>query len=364
MAMSTLRFPILFGALFALGSTTLTAQTSVDPPETMPVLLQMIRDDAIHDELRITPDQKARVMKAIEPIDGPWFRSRYQKPDERREIIRKATESLESQLGSILDGSQLSRLDQLRNQALGTRMIVRDQTASDLGVTESQREQLYAEFRESDRTAADLNQKMRRGDIEAAEAYKKLAALKKQEQDSFANTLTTEQRRKLAGETGEPFNFSQVKRMYPKAPELTLEGSQWLQSSGYKLEDLRGRVVAVHFYAFQCINCVRNLPHYNGWHEDYADQGLVVIGIQTPETAAERSVERVTSAIPEQGIEYSVLFDQKSQNWNTWNNKMWPAVYLIDKEGFIRRWWEGEMNWKGAEGEKDMRSTIETLLAE
>ncbi|MEM6473439.1 MAG: redoxin domain-containing protein, partial [Planctomycetota bacterium] len=293
-----------------------------------------------------------------------WFRARYQPEDERREVIRKATESLETQLSGVLDASQFARLEQLRNQALGTRMVVRKQTAFDLGLSASQVEQLYSEFRESDAAAAELNEKMQRGEIESVEAAKKLAAIKKREQDAFADSLTNEQRRKLSGETGKPFDFSRVDRMYPKAPELTMEGGQWLQSSGGRLEDLRGKVVAVHFYAFQCINCVRNLPHYNGWHEDYADQGLVVIGIQTPETPAERSVDRVSSAIPEQGIKYPVLFDSKSQNWKTWNNKTWPTVYLIDKEGFIRRWWEGEMNWKGAEGEKDMRKTIEQLLAE
>ncbi|MEO1616797.1 MAG: redoxin domain-containing protein [Planctomycetota bacterium] len=362
-------FPVFVRAtsaslLLVLAGQVASAQSPVSPPEVMPVLLQMIRDDAIHSELNLTADQRATILEWLKPIDGPWLRSRYQKEDERREVIRKATEWLDGKLQTVLNADQRERLEQLRNQALGTRMVVRDRTASDLGLTSTQREELYQEFLASDATAAEVNSQLRGGKIDPAEAAKKLAALKKKEQDVFSDTLTNEQLRKLSGETGSAFDFSQVKRMYPRAPELTMDGSQWLQSSGVKLEDLRGKVVAVHFYAFQCINCVRNLPHYNGWHEDYADKGLVVIGIQTPETRAERSRERVSAAIPEQGIEYPVLFDEQSQNWKTWNNQMWPAVYLIDKDGFIRRWWEGEMNWKGAEGEKDMRNTIEQLLAE
>jgi peroxiredoxin len=131
-----------------------------------------------------------------------------------------------------------------------------------------------------------------------------------------------------------------------------------------QLADLKGKVVAVHFYAFQCINCRRNLPHYNTWFSDYEDQGLVVIGIQTPETAAERSAEKVAAAMEAEGIRYPVLMDGQSTNWQAWANTMWPTVYLIDKRGYLRRWWQGELNWKDTPGEQQMRQTIEQLLAE
>ena len=130
------------------------------------------------------------------------------------------------------------------------------------------------------------------------------------------------------------------------------------------LEQLRGKVVAVHFYAFQCINCQRNFPHYKAWHDDYGDKDLVIIGIQTPETSPERQIDRVTAAVKQDAMEYPVLMDAQSSNWAAWNNTMWPTVYLIDKQGFIRRWWQGEMNWQGTPGEQQMRETIEQLLAE
>jgi thiol-disulfide isomerase/thioredoxin len=176
--------------------------------------------------------------------------------------------------------------------------------------------------------------------------------------------LSEEQKSKIGNLTGEPFDFSQVKRVYPLAPEFESSGVTWLQGGPLSLERLRGKVVAVHFYAFQCINCKRNLPHYSAWHDDYADKNLVIIGIQSPETSAEREVDRVAAAAKLEGMEYPIIMDAEMSNWSAWNNTMWPTVYLIDKQGFIRRWWQGEMNWQGTPGEQQMRETIEQLLAE
>lgn len=349
------------GMMFVL---TAVANAQVSAPETQPVLLQMIRDDAIHRELKLSPDQVREVMAAVEPIDGPWFRVRIRPLEERVETITALTDQLQQSLRSILDTDQLARLEQLHNQALGTRMIVRDPTAKSLRLSASEREELYTVFHQTDKLVADVQSKLQSGEIDSAEASRKISRAKADEKDAFVDALSNEQKRMLSSLTGPTFNFSKVKRMYPVAPELTDQGATWLQGSELKLDDLKGKVVALHFYAFQCINCRRNLPHYNGWHTDYADDGLVVIGIQTPETSAERSAERVAEAIKAEQIEYPVLMDAESANWKQWSNTMWPTVYLIDKKGFLRRWWQGEMNWKGNPGEKDMRGTIEQLLAE
>ena len=126
----------------------------------------------------------------------------------------------------------------------------------------------------------------------------------------------------------------------------------------------RPDVVVVFFYAFECINCQRNFPHYKAWQEDLADRGVVIVGIQTPETSAERDAGRVAAAHQSDGFDFPVLFDEQSDNWKAWGNMMWPTTYLIDKKGFIRRWWQGEMNWRGTPGEAQMRQTIKDLLAE
>ncbi len=122
--------------------------------------------------------------------------------------------------------------------------------------------------------------------------------------------------------------------------------------------------MVVHFYAFQCINCQRNLPHYAAWYRDFADQGLEVIGIQTPETQSERDATQVANAAKQSDIDYRVLMDQDSSHWQRWGTTMWPTVYLIDRAGYLRSWWQGELNWKGNPGEQKMREQIQQLLDE
>ncbi len=358
--MSTFRLVALMVASFAgtLVANPLLAQSSP------PVLLQMIRDDAIHDELNLTADQRDSILRALPAIDGRWFRARNLKSDEQGAEIDKLTAEMKQQLGTIIDSPRLARLEQLERQALGTRMFGRDDVATRLQLSDAQRKVFMDTFVTTDNKSAEIQKQLRSSEIDGREAQRKIDGLKNKERQAIVNQLTNDQKSKLSSLTGSPFNFASVKRMYPLAPELSSEGVTWIQGGPLKLSELRGKVVAVHYYAFQCINCRRNFPHYKAWHDDFKDKDLVIIGIQTPETSAERSLERVTQAAKNDGIEYPVLLDSKGSNWNTWSNTMWPTVYLIDKKGFIRRWWQGEMNWQGTPGEQQMRQTIETLLAE
>lgn len=91
---------------------------------------------------------------------------------------------------------------------------------------------------------------------------------------------------------------------------------------------------------------------------------MTVIGIHTPETADEHDVQRVQERAREQQLEFPILIDNQQQNWNAWGNSMWPSVYLIDKRGYVRFWWLGELNWEGSKGEAILRGRIEELLAE
>ena len=216
----------------------------------------------------------------------------------------------------------------------------------------------------TDKAVQEVEKKLKAGELKSQSANQEINRLKAKERQSLVTMLDNEQKSKIGKLTGEAFDFAQVRRTYPLAPEITSDGVTWIQGGPLSLEQLRGKVIAVHFYAFQCINCQRNLPHYKAWHDDYADKDLVIIGIQTPETAPERQIDRVTAAAKTEGIEYPIIMDAQSSNWTAWSNTMWPTVYLIDKQGFIRRWWQGEMNWQGTPGEQQMRETIEKLLAE
>jgi hypothetical protein len=86
--------------------------------------------------------------------------------------------------------------------------------------------------------------------------------------------------------------------------------------------------------------------------------------VHTPETAGEHNVETLKAKTAEAKFAFPILIDNQRRNWNAWGNSMWPTVYLIDKHGYVRYWWMGELNWEGAEGEKLFRRHIEELLAE
>lgn len=337
---------------------------AAESPNMPPVLLQMIRDDAVHEELNLDPSQREKIIAALQEVDGRWFRSRNMKPDLQREEIEALTSTLRTRVSDFLNSNQLSRLEQLECQALGTRMVLLPSAGRALQLKTQQLVTLTELFANTDRESASIQKKMQAGDMKSDKGNRELERLKAKERNALVSQLDSDQKSRLGSLTGKPFNFGQVRRMYPMAPELDPSGVTWIQGGPLSLEDLRGKVVAVHFYAFQCINCQRNFPHYKGWHDDYADKDLVIIGIQTPETPSERKLDRVTAAVKSDGMEYPVLLDAQSSNWKAWSNTMWPTVYLIDKKGFIRRWWQGEMNWQGTPGEQQMRDTVEALLAE
>ncbi len=86
--------------------------------------------------------------------------------------------------------------------------------------------------------------------------------------------------------------------------------------------------------------------------------------MHTPEVEDEHNVESVKRKVKEAEFTFPILIDNERRNWNAWGNSVWPSVYLIDKHGYVRYWWLGELNWEGAEGEKILRSRIEELLTE
>jgi thiol-disulfide isomerase/thioredoxin len=107
----------------------------------------------------------------------------------------------------------------------------------------------------------------------------------------------------------------------------------WLNSAPLSLAQLRGKVVLVDFWTFDCINCAHTLPHVQGWYDKYRDKGLVVIGVHTPEYASERDTGNVAQAIKRDGITYPVAQDNQYATWNAYGNQYWPAFYLLDQKG-------------------------------
>ena len=124
------------------------------------------------------------------------------------------------------------------------------------------------------------------------------------------------------------------------------------------LQQLRGKVVLVDFWAYSCINCQRAIAHVENWYKTYGDRGLVVVGVHTPEYAFERVPENVRSGAAELGITYPVALDNAYATWNSFHNNYWPAEYLIDTRGNIRHTKFGEGDYDTTE------SLIRQLLSE
>ena len=125
------------------------------------------------------------------------------------------------------------------------------------------------------------------------------------------------------------------------APELS-GVTQWLNSAPLDWTQLRGKVVLLDFWTYDCINCRNSLPYVNQWAQRYAEQGLVVVGVHTPEYPHERIVANVRQAIKQLGIRHPVAIDNQYQVWSAFGNQYWPAHYFIDAEGHIRHAHMGE----------------------
>lgn len=119
-----------------------------------------------------------------------------------------------------------------------------------------------------------------------------------------------------------------------RAPEIT-GISDWINSPPLTLASLRGKVVLIDFWTYSCINCIRTLPYLKDWYAKYRDQGLVIIGIHTPEFEFERDINNVKAAVEKQGILYPVALDSQFATWLAFSNRYWPAHYLINKNGIV-----------------------------
>ena len=119
------------------------------------------------------------------------------------------------------------------------------------------------------------------------------------------------------------------------APEFA--GTQeWVNSEPLTMEGLRGKVVLIDFWTYTCVNCIRTLPFLREWHDRYADEGLVIVGVHTPEFEFEKVYDNVVQATKDEGVAWPVVQDNEFSVWRSYNNRYWPAKYLIDQTGEIR----------------------------
>jgi thiol-disulfide isomerase/thioredoxin len=144
---------------------------------------------------------------------------------------------------------------------------------------------------------------------------------------------------------------------FERAHMASFEGAtEWLNSEPLGPTELRGRVVLVNFWTLTCINWLRQEPHVREWSRAYRDDGLVVIGVHTPEFSFEHDVLRVRHATNVREIDYPVAVDNDYAIWSAYGNRYWPALYFIDKEGIVSDHHFGEGRYEQSE------CTVQRLL--
>lgn len=321
-------------------------------------LLKLIHAPEVQEELGLKIDDEA-LLEVLREIDGTWWRCRNLPEEKQVATVSELEKQLLKELKSLVKEDKIKRLREIELQSQGTRTLLRPDVAKAVGLSSSQSQEIQKVFLQTDKLARRLLEKPKdRSGLE-----QELNSARESEQRRLNELLTQAQRVSLGKLIGKPFDTASLKRIYPLAPEL-IDSGEWTGGEPTKLADQRGKVVLIHFYAFQCHNCVANFDHYNRWQKSLESRGVRVIGIQTPETSAERNVSLVKAAAKEKGFQFPVLIDLQNKNWDAWGNTMWPTVYVVDKKGYIRSWWQGELNWQGATGDKSIEALVDQLIAE
>ena len=134
-----------------------------------------------------------------------------------------------------------------------------------------------------------------------------------------------------------------------KAPEF--DGHEnWVNSSGYgSMKELRGKVVLINLWTSSCISCVHAFSHVQGWYEAYKNKGLAVIGVHPPEFGTARDMEDLIWTAKNLGLTFPIVQDNEFKLWRKYGNRIWPAIFLIDKHGEVRYSQLGKGNYQKTE---------------
>ena len=153
-----------------------------------------------------------------------------------------------------------------------------------------------------------------------------------------------------------------VAAMSADAPEFThASPAEWLNSAPLKLADLRGSLVLIEFWTFDCYNCRNTLPWLKAVHDEYGPRGLKIVSVHTPELPQEREPANVRAAVKQLGITYPVMIDTDFSYWRAMKNRYWPAFFLIDASGRIVLDASGELHRGETRGDA-MEAAIRNLL--
>lgn len=326
--------------------------------------------------IQLSQDQRSRFRQLFDDLDLRFFPLRNQSADKALAGMRTLITEARQALPSILDASQTQQLDQLRWWRRGIEGFRDAELQSALALSQNQQQDM---IRLLDQSQQDLKEHTQRRPQPKAAAtrgkpdrayelweHEARQLQLKGQQDVLAklNSMQRVRYRELAGATPDESLLGDLAFRIPDFQP----GDGWYLPAGVEqpgdLKSLRGQVLAIHFYAFGCINCIHNYPVYADWTERLAGRNFQMIGIQTPETEEERVAARVKQKAAEEKFAFPVLIDGQSRNWAAWGNSMWPCVYIVDKRGYLRTFWAGELKWEGATGDQQLLAKIEALLKE
>lgn len=147
------------------------------------------------------------------------------------------------------------------------------------------------------------------------------------------------------------------------APAFTQAGP-WLNGPATTLAAQRGKVVVLLFWTRDCINCKHNLGYWNDWAKKYVGTDVAVLSVHTPETRYERAPAATVRFARTHGLRFPILVDNDSHVWNSYDVQSWPTEVLIDKQGYVRYEYAGELNWEGSGEYKVVAQKIEALRGE
>jgi peroxiredoxin len=330
------------------------------PQLTDPTIL-LLRDAAVRKELAVTAEQAASLDNLFRQHNRLLLAIRDVGPTGADDTAKPALKEIGAALKEILSTEQRLRLQGLVLQAQGYDSLLRKDVSAKLKLTPEQKQQLAeisTDFREQ---AQALQRSAGAGSAENLQAD--LARLQADRHKRVVAQLDAQQQARYGELLGKPFDFALVRSSPADAPEF--EGVEaWLNSEPLTMQALRGRVVVIHFFAFGCSNCINNYPWYREWHDAFQGQDVTLIGIHTPETQTETDNELLRQSLAKHELKFPVAVDKEKKMWTAWYNGIWPSVYIVDREGRVRYWWYGELDWQGAGGQKIARQRIEQLLAE
>lgn len=326
------------------------------PPLTDPTIL-LIRDDSVRDELACTSEQRKSLDALLHKHNRMLLAIRDVSPSGADATAQPALKEIRGALDELFTKEQKIRLQGITLQAQGYDALLRKDISKAIKLKDEQKEKLGELSTQFRNRLHDLQQSG--GETLQAELPKlqaerhkdTVAILAPDQQDSYGRLL------------GEQFDFEKVIKSPAWAPEF-LSIEEWINSEPLTMESLKGRVVVVHFFAFGCSNCINNYPWYREWHDAFQGKDVTLIGIHTPETQTEEDNNLLRDSLEQRELKFPVAVDKEKKMWTAWYNNMWPSVYIIDKQGRVRYWWYGELDWQGAGNQRVARKQIEELLAE